>query len=174
MQSLSHTSNCSLKTCAHDVLESVPPAIWFIREHMRPRREGLSLAQIRVLSLILRTPSASLSAVAEHISGSLPTTSRIVAGLVSKGFLARKGCDSDRRQVSLVITRRGRQVLNGAWSHARDRIADEMAQLSDEERVTVIKAMKVLQQVFGRLEIGKAGVDGVEKECELPSGTQRG
>jgi DNA-binding MarR family transcriptional regulator len=141
---------------------------------MRPLREGLSMAQIRVLSLILRTPSASLSAVAEHISGSLPTTSRIVGGLVTRGYLARKGCSNDRRQLSLVITRRGRAVLNRAWSHARDAIATEMAALTEPQRETIIEAMKIFRDMFGRLEIEKAGVNGDDNGCEQSGSTQRG
>ena len=92
MQSLPLATNRhSAGDCATDLLDSVPPVIWFIRRQMRDHRHGLSLPQLRVLAKVHSQPTASLSAVAEHVGASLPTASRLVNGLVAKGLLARAG-----------------------------------------------------------------------------------
>src|SRR5580700_10156635 len=102
MQPLRITTDSESGTdCALDLLDAVPPVIWFIRREMRAFRKGLSLPQFRTLSLINRQPAASLSAVADHLGASLPTASRMVQGLVAQGLLARKGCREDRRQLAL-------------------------------------------------------------------------
>ncbi len=138
---------------ARDVLAAVPPMIWFIRRQMKPHRSGLSLSQFRVLVFVNARPHASLSQLAENLGASLPTTSRIVAGLVTKRLLARKGCNNDRRQLQLAITRRGKSMLDAAWSTARNKIEAELAPLSDLQRHTIAEAMQLLQGIFGTLDL---------------------
>ena len=114
--------NSPTEQCAAEVLDVLPPVFWFVRRHMRAYREGLSLPQFRSLVRINRQPSASLSSVAEHLGASLPTTSRIVAGLVDKGLITREGSRHDRRQLSLMITPRGKAMLNKATRATRRRL----------------------------------------------------
>jgi len=127
--------------------------IWFIRAQMRPHRKGLSLPQFRALVFVDREPAASLSTVADHLSASLPTTSRLIAGLVNKGLVARKGCCDDRRQLELAITPRGREVLDNAWASVQKRMEAELDPLTDAQRKAVYEAMKIVQGVFGSLEL---------------------
>src|SRR5580658_7623362 len=108
---LETTKSPGIETCAREVLDTSPPISWFIRRQMRSHRGGLSMAQFRSLIRVNRPPAASLSAVAEHLGASLPTTSRIVQGLVDKGLLSRAGCRWDRRQITLELTAKGRGML---------------------------------------------------------------
>src|SRR5881394_602656 len=87
-------------TVAADTLDGMPPVMWFIRCHMRRHRTaGISVPQFRALALLDRYPTASLSLVAEHLGSSQPSASRLITGLVIRGFVTRKQCDQDRRQV---------------------------------------------------------------------------
>jgi DNA-binding MarR family transcriptional regulator len=153
MQLLSQATNSSVHAVAHEVVIGVPPVIWFIREQMRPHRKGLSLPQFRALVLIDRNPEASLSDIAEQCSASLPTTSRLIAGLVAKGLVTRKGCSDDRRQLELAITRLGRDMLDTAWAAVQKRVEEELQPLTDVQRKTIHNAMRLLQGVFGSLEL---------------------
>ena|ERR1700722_2642422 len=137
--------------CAREVLDAVPPVIWFIRREMRSHRRGLSLPQFRALSLIQRQPSGTLSAVADHLGSSLPSASRLVQGLVEKGLLERTGCAKDRRQCALAITDVGEEVLNNAWAATQDRLSDELQKLSPSQRQTIADAMLSLKGIFGAL-----------------------
>lgn len=107
------------------------------------------MTQFRSLVRVNRPPSASLSAVAEHLGASLPTTSRIVAGLVDKGLMARSGCRWDRRQVTLQLTPRGRDVLQNARKATQHCMELELEKLSTPQRMALIKATKILKMVFG-------------------------
>src|SRR3954471_9982889 len=99
--------------CAAALLDALPSVMWFIRQQMRSRRtKGMSVPQFRTLVLLKRYPSASVSAVSENLGSSLPTASRIVAGLVNKGLVTRKSRKDDRRHVSLELTARGRAALD--------------------------------------------------------------
>src|SRR5215213_8530227 len=98
--------------CARAMLDGMPQVMWFLRRQMRRHRtHRLSVPQFRTLVLLDRYPAASLSAVADHLGSALPTASRIVAGLVSKGLVVRRACASDQRQVALGLSAKGRSVL---------------------------------------------------------------
>jgi DNA-binding MarR family transcriptional regulator len=163
MQPLRATTDVSLaRDCAMEVLDAVPPVIWFLRKEMRGFRKGLSLAQFRALTLIHRQPAASLSAVADHLGVSLPTASRLVQGLVKQGLLSRHGSADDRRQLSLAITAAGDTVLQTAWSGVQGRLMDQMRSLSTAQMQSVAQAMDVFKGVFGELGVhrDKARING--------------
>lgn len=131
------------------MLDGLPQVMWFIRRQMRRHRaHGLSVPQFRTLVLLDRCPAASVSLVAENLGASLPTASRLISGLVAKGLVVRQDCPGDRRQVSLGLTPRGRLALGSAQQATRDAIAREIAHLGDEQRATIVGAMRLLQDVF--------------------------
>jgi DNA-binding MarR family transcriptional regulator len=133
------------------VLEAVPLVHWFIRQQMRGHRGCMSLPQFRSLVRVDRTPWASLSLVAQQLGASLPTTSRIVGGLVDKGLLARGGNRTDRRRISLVITPRGRAVLAAARRGAQKKMEAELFPLNHRQRAAISAAMEILANLFGPL-----------------------
>src|SRR3954469_12118259 len=110
--------------CARTMLDGMPAVMWFIRREMRRQRTcGLSVPQFRALCLLDRYPTASLSLVAEHLGSAQPSASRLITGLVTRGFVERKESDQDRRQVELLLTSRGKTVLEKAREATRERVA---------------------------------------------------
>jgi DNA-binding MarR family transcriptional regulator len=149
MQLLPETiKTATVDECAREVLDGVPPVTWFIRRQMRSHRGGLSLAQFRSLVRVNRYPNASLSMVAEHLGASLPTTSRIVAGLVDKKLLERHDCRWDRRQVSLDLTPKGRDMLQVARKATQIGMERELENLTPQHRAAIVNAMQILRAVF--------------------------
>jgi DNA-binding MarR family transcriptional regulator len=136
--------------CARAMLDGMPPVMWFIRRHLRRHRtRGVSVPQYRVLCVLDAHPQSSLSAVADNLGLGLPATSRLVTGLVGKGLVARKSRPGDRRQVSLVLTPKGRAAMNMNRQLTIDELAGEIAHLSEAQRETIVEAMSVLRGVFG-------------------------
>jgi DNA-binding MarR family transcriptional regulator len=154
MQLLPEANNSvGVSECAHEVLDSVTPVSRFIRRQMCACRKDLSLPQFRTLVCVNQGPEASLSAVANFLGSSMPTASRIVAGLVQKGLLVRGAC-SDRRQVSLALTKQGRKVMEKAWSDAQTAIEMKLAGLDYKDREIVSNAMTLLKGLFGSAGLG--------------------
>jgi DNA-binding MarR family transcriptional regulator len=152
--------------CAAAVLEGLPPVMWFIRCQMRKQRTGeLSVPQFRALVLLDRHPTASLSLVAEHLGSSQPSASRLIDGLVTRDFVARGQSQRDRRQVMLMLTVRGKAVLETARAATREYVARELGRLSEADRQTVTSAMRILQGVFAPrgCENRAAGEDGAAR-----------
>ena len=113
------------------------------------------MPQFRAMVLIANEPDVSLSAVAEHLALALPTASRIVTGLVNKGFLRRHDSAADRRQLSLGITGKGQSVLNAAWAATQESMAAEVAPFTKEQRAAIAEAMQTVKQIFGSLGLPK-------------------
>ncbi len=141
----------SAERCAWELLDVVPPLMWHIRRSMRSFRRGLSMPQFRAMVLLANRPDVSLSAVADHLALSLPTTSRMVSGLVGKGLLSRQGSTTDRRQVSIGVTPKGRAVLDAAWSGTGQELADHLRAVPADRRAAVVAAMCVVRELFGSL-----------------------
>lgn len=109
------------------------------------------MPQFRALVMISNEPDTSLSEVADHLALSLPTTSRIVTGLVKQGLLKRSDSVEDRRQLSLGITAKGQGVLNISWAAAQESMAKQLQQFSSKERATIVSAMQTVKKMFGAL-----------------------
>jgi len=164
------TTGTSPAACGKELLESVPVVMRFIRRNMREHRADLSVPQFRALCLVDRQPSASLSAVAEHLASSLPTASRIVTGLVSQGLLKRDSARDDRRQVSLSITPSGKAVMAAARHATQTRLAREMDRLSPAERSIVKQGMEILKTAFAARDGRPAATSG---QASAPSSRLR-
>ena len=134
---------------SHEMLETVPLVMRFIREQVRQSRTaGCSLPQFRTLAFLSRVKNSSLSAVAEHLGHSLPAMSRLINGLVDNKLVERQTVSTNRRQVALTLTARGRATLEKARSEIRLRLADALKNLPTAEQKTVQRAMHVLHEVF--------------------------
>ena len=150
MQSLQDASNwASAQDCAREVLDVVPGVIRPIRQQMRSHRaSGLSIPQFRSLCFVGRYDGASLSMVAEHLDLSLPTVSRLINGLVERGYMQRKSSEDDRRHVSLSLRPRGQAVMDQARRATQQFLSEKFQKLNDEQRRALVTAMDALREVF--------------------------
>jgi DNA-binding MarR family transcriptional regulator len=146
--------------CARVLLAGVPCVMRFIRSEMREHRQvGLTVPHFRALVFMNRREDASVSALAEHLGLSLPATSRLVDLLVRRGLVERREASTDRRRVSLGLTRSGSATCRTALNATQTALARRCEALSAEEATVVREAMDVLVRVFApencRIEAGK-------------------
>ncbi|HXX72343.1 MAG TPA: MarR family transcriptional regulator [Candidatus Acidoferrales bacterium] len=135
--------------CAHEVLDVVPLAMRLIRKKLREHgAQFLSVPQFRTLLFISSNKGASLSEVADHIGLTLPSMSALVDGLVTRNFVVRRTRPEDRRRVDLTLTERGETTLRSARNATQDYLKVRFSGLSESERGTILKGMKILRRVF--------------------------
>jgi long-chain acyl-CoA synthetase len=79
----------------------------------------LTLPQFRVLGILAEGSSAA-SGLADRLAVRRPSITAIVDGLVARGLVDRRQEDSDRRRVTLRLTKDGERILGAA-----DRAVDE-------------------------------------------------
>ena len=120
-----------------------------IRAQMRSTAgPELSVVQFRTLAFLDRHPGASLSDVKDHIGLTLPSVSKLVQGLLSRGFLHRATDATDRRRNVLAATAKGKRVLERARAVTRQSLADRLEGLSSEEIERVSRALRSLRPIF--------------------------
>jgi DNA-binding MarR family transcriptional regulator len=141
--------NGSHRQSARDILETVPLVMRFIRDQIRQRcAPGLSLPQFRTLTFLDRAQNSSLSVLAGHLRLTSPATSRLVNALVNAGLVQRHPVATNRRQVALMLTKRGRATLGKARHEIRLRLAGPLKSLSAAEHKNLQRALQVLHQIF--------------------------
>jgi DNA-binding MarR family transcriptional regulator len=135
--------------CARSILKGIPPVMWFIRRHMREYRgQSLSVPQFRILALLDQQPRTQQVCVCEQLGCTAPTGSRLVTGLTDKGLVRRRPGRSDRREVALTLTPRGRRVLALSRRNTRRHLAARVQQLPDAELILIARAMRLLRGTF--------------------------
>ena len=135
--------------CAAQLMEVAPAVMRTIRREMRRQRAAdLSVPQFRSLGYLSRHPGAPLLELAEHLGLTAPATSRLVEGLVARGYAARQTNTSDRRSVALTATAKGAEMLAAAQQHVRGHLAEMLSALSTDERATVARAIELLRPLF--------------------------
>lgn len=142
-------------THAHEsatrLLETIPLIMGTLRHEIRGfRPSGVSVPQFRVLVFLSMNDGAMLSQLSDHIGLMRPTMSKMVDGLVRRGWVWREIPPENRRCVNLGLTAEGRAVMKTARDETRRSLAGILGQLSTNEQKTVIAAMLLLSRAFDR------------------------
>ena len=119
---------------------------------------GLNVSRYRVLGVLERFGSSSMTELSSFTAMQRTTLTRIADQLVSAGFIDRAGEARDRRQVILSLTDQGREAHGRAMNVVlmlNQRLLDD---IPDAERRT---AARVLMQVVENLAPSRLARDGI-------------
>jgi MarR family transcriptional regulator for hemolysin len=138
-----------LDECARQLLDTAPQIMRSIRAEMRSHRgHDLSIPQFRTLTFIHQNPEASLSPLAEHLGLTLPSTSKLVDGLVNEKIISRRESKEDRRKLTLALTKNGEDILRAARGATQNRLKDILHELPADELSVILRALNLLQPLF--------------------------
>ena len=135
-------------TCAYELLDVIPHVMRVIRLNFRVQKKDLSVPQFRALAFISFFPRSSLSQVSEHLGLTLPSTSKTVDVLVSRGLVTREPSPTDRRRVRLSVTPSGKVLYDTAMVITRNHLAERLSTLPTQDLEAISAAMKVLKKAF--------------------------
>ena len=125
-----------------------------IRSELRERRPaGLSIGQFRLLHMLHKDPERSLSDFADDLGVSVAAASKMVDGLVDRGFVGRTADATDRRRINLVLTPAGVAVMKEAKKGLESRMADALSGLTSAEATALAKALDTLRARLDRPEV---------------------
>ena len=144
---------------ARALLDVVPVIMRTIRTEMRSHRANdLTVPLFRSLMYLERHPGVALLDLAGHLGLTSPSACKIVDGLVANSMVQRQHSDTDRRKITLELTREGMKVLDEARTSAQSQLAELLAPLSAEQCETVFEALQIIQPLF--LPAGDKIMDG--------------
>jgi DNA-binding MarR family transcriptional regulator len=127
----------SFRSAAHRTqVNIIYTAAWINQQTTQALRpHGLSIQQFNILR-ILRGRGGQPSTVkllTERMLDKMSNASRLVDKLKEKGYVKRQECETDRRRVDIVITKKGLEVVNEASEAVEDAMLRHFSNLSDED-----------------------------------------
>jgi DNA-binding MarR family transcriptional regulator len=102
---------------------------------------GLSFTQLKSLFLLSEHDEVTVKDLSARLSMSLAAMSRAVEGLVQRGFVARRACESDRRSRQIALLPQGREVLDRVIAAREAALVEFASELSDAEREGLYAAL---------------------------------
>jgi DNA-binding MarR family transcriptional regulator len=129
----------------------------FMRRSMRnfllfSKERGFSMSQIGALFHLHRMGACDVSGIGEDLGVTDAAASQMLERLVQQGLVTRSENPADRRVKQIVLTEKGRQVLQESI-HARQGWLEELARaLSPEEQAQAEAALRILIEKAGQLE----------------------
>lgn len=144
----------SLLECAHTVIEILPRLSRTMRRDLRIHSAGLfTEPQFRVMASLYREEERCLSGLATSLGVSLPTMSRLVQGLESRGLVCRHRSEEDRRRVVLSLTPEGVAAYEALLRRTERHLVDWLSPLTPEERAEVVRVFNRLDQLISTVDL---------------------
>ncbi len=98
----------------------------------------------RILGLLGTTAPLSLQALANEVAVDKSQASRIVTGLIERGFLQRDANDADGRSIHLSLTAKGKNLYRKVFPQAVQRNETLLSVLNAKERKVFEEAVEKL------------------------------
>lgn len=118
------------------------------------RRVGLGPTEEKLLELIRREPSPSVSELAQHTGMAKNSISDALDRLEHKGFITRERHPSDGRKVALVATREGAARIAEFFGGMMSRLEELNAEYSTEELALIAEYQRRAAEI--QTEEGRA------------------
>jgi len=114
--------------------------------------ETLPMAQVEILQRLTDEPGMRISELARRQRLATNTVSTLIQQMVVAGLVERESDPNDRRAVSLTLTQRGEESLDGWLRANKTRLDAALRRLSAQQRAAVAKALPALAALAEQLE----------------------
>jgi MarR family transcriptional regulator, multiple antibiotic resistance protein MarR len=114
--------------------------------HMMPEviARGLTAHQFWPLYYLARGSESHPAELARRLGITAPACTASIDQLVDADLIVRRRSATDRRQVVLALTPKGRRVLAAIWRQVDDWIEEATAKVSDEDIATAARVLRVV------------------------------
>jgi DNA-binding MarR family transcriptional regulator len=116
-------------------------------ERAKGPEPDLSDTQLAALAALERHSAMTPGELAEHEKVQPPSMTRVLTVLEERGLVVRAPHPTDRRQVVLTVTERGKEVVQQARKLREAWLARRLRELSPEERATLRAAAPILERL---------------------------
>jgi DNA-binding MarR family transcriptional regulator len=108
---------------------------------------GLSDTQLAALASLERHSTMTPGELADHEKVQPPSMTRVIAALEELGLVMRAPHATDRRQVVLTVTDRGREVVQQSRRLREEWLAKRLRELTPQERAALRAAAPILEKL---------------------------
>lgn len=110
----------------------------------------ITIPQYLCMNLILVKGSIMMKEIASGLHISLPAATGLVDRLYIMGLIKRAYDDSDRRIIKIVLTEKGKGIVNQVKEQRKSAVIDVFSQLSESERSQYLKILRKIVMVLDR------------------------
>lgn len=137
------------RQCATTVMDTFHTMMRTVGSEARKRSPAdLSMQQFRAIMTIRHQEGASLSVLSEHLGATLSASSKLVDGLVERGYVRRENAVDDRRRLILALTDAGDKALDTVHMELISCLAERLTGLTAGECGVINLAMDVLRSAL--------------------------
>jgi DNA-binding MarR family transcriptional regulator len=111
--------------------------------------DDVTLPQYRALVVLASRGPQRPTALAEALAVHPSTITRLCDRLVAKRLVQRAESATNRREVSIRLTPRGRRLVDAVTARRRGEIAEIVARIPVRERATMVHALHALGEAAG-------------------------
>jgi DNA-binding MarR family transcriptional regulator len=119
-------------------------------------REGaadrVSGSQLRAMLVVEEYDGINLRGLAGSLGMILSSASRLCDRLVAAGMIERFPGRTDRREISLHLTRTGQRLLDGLRTERRRRLGEVLTQMSPAARQALLRGLSEFGAAMGKPE----------------------
>jgi len=108
---------------------------------------GLSDTQLAALASLERHSAMTPGELADHEKVQPPSMTRVIAALEELGLVMRAPHATDRRQVVLTVTDRGKEVVQQSRRLREEWLAKRLRELTPQERAALRAAAPILEKL---------------------------
>lgn len=120
----------------------------FLRSRLNTMTDGhLSIPQFRIMMYLAEKPR-SQSEICAFLAVKPPTLSRMLRGLLARGFVVRSVSDSDARHRLVRLSSKGGKHLNLYRGEVLSELRRRVRHLSTADSVQLKKSLTILQSIL--------------------------
>jgi DNA-binding MarR family transcriptional regulator len=129
---------------------------------------GLTSVQFRVLQIVAERGNCTATEIAQKMRVSQATVTSLVDKLVRHDVVTREKSQADRRQINIIITKNGRDIVSHAPDTLQQRYVRKFEALADWEQAQLVAS---LERVAAMLDAADIDASPVLDTGDLRSGS---
>jgi len=134
-----------------DFLETIPEAMREIRtELLRSPSAELTIPQYRVLSRLAKEAQNNKQ-LAESLGVTVANMSRLVQGMVQRKLVVGTPNKTDRREVLLSLSPKGRKLFESMRKETRENLESRFQILTLNEQQSLQEALQLMQKMLRKI-----------------------
>jgi DNA-binding MarR family transcriptional regulator len=113
--------------------------------------ENVTLAQYRTLVVLQSRGPQSAQSLAAELGVAPSTVTRMCDRLVGKGLVKREAVAENRREVRVLVTPAGADIVGAVSRRRRRELRRIVSAMTDRERGTLVRALESFNQAAGEV-----------------------
>jgi len=120
-------------------------------------KTALTMPQIKIMFILAHRGEINVSSIAQSLNVRVPNVTFIVDHLEEQKLVARRRSKSDRRQVMIALTNKGRQLIDKFSRAKLESFQKAIAKMSNQDKEALCQGLQALEKACSQEEAG--GID---------------